>query len=120
MPTANWILTPARENLPMLSLGTSSDRIGSPEATHAYYLTAAKPIPQWHIAPYLSVNYSEKDHGINYPFGVNIPLARHWDLLPMNDGRRSHLILTYKEKSYNISLMAVYMSRVGLSVGFSF
>ena len=104
----------------MISLGTSSDRIGTIEGKHAYYLTLAKPIPKWRIGPYMSVNYSEQDHGINYPFGVNVPLAKQWDLLPMNDGRRSHLILTYKGKNFNISLMSVYMRRIGVSVGFSF
>lgn len=119
-PTANWILTTETPRSPLLSLGTSSDRIGTPEGKQAYYLTVAKGLPHYHIAPYFSVNYSEADRAINYPFGVNIALGRQWDLLPMNDGRRSHLILTYKEKNYNVSLMAVYLKRFGMSVGFSF
>ena len=120
VPTANWILTTETARAPLLSLGTSSDRIGSPEGKQAYYLTVAKGLPRYHIAPYFSVNYSETDRAVNYPFGVNIALGRQWDLLPMNDGRRSHLILTYKQKSYNVSLIAVYLRRFGMSVGFSF
>lgn len=120
MPTANWIMTTETTRYPMLSLGTSSDRIGSREGTQGYYLTIAKSVPKWHVAPYFSINYSATDRGINYPFGANIALAPQWDLLPMNDGRRSHLLLTYKQKSYSISLLAVYMRHVGVSVGFAF
>lgn len=120
VPTANWVLSTETQHSPLLSLGTSSDRIGSPVGTHAYYLTIAKGFPHQHIAPYFSINYSETDHAVNYPFGVNIALGKQWDLLPMNDGRRTHLLLTYKQKSYNVSLIAVYMRHVGISISFSF
>jgi len=120
MPTANWIIATETLRSPLISLGTSSDRIGSPVGTHAYYLTVAKGFPRQHIAPYLSVNYSETNHAINYPFGINFALCSQWDLLAMNDGRRSHLLLTYKQKNYNISLIAVYMRHTGISIGLSF
>ncbi len=120
VPTANWILSKETPRSPLLALGTSSDRIGTPEGRQAYYLTVAKGLPRYRIAPYFSVNYSEADRAINYPFGVNIALGPQWDLLPMNDGRRSHLILTYKQKCYNVSLIAVYLRHFGMSVGYSF
>jgi hypothetical protein len=120
VPTANWILNRASPRLPLVTLGTSSDRIGSREGTHAYFLTFAQGIPRWRLAPYFSVNYSETDRGFNFPFGVNIALGDQWDLLPMNDGRRSHLILTYKERNWNLSLIAVYMKHPGVSIGFAF
>lgn len=120
VPTANWTLATETTRSPLLSFGTSSDRIGSPEGTHAYYLTLGKGFPRQHIAPYFSLNYSETSRAINYPFGVNIALAKQWDLLPMNDGRRTHLLLTYKQNNSNISLIAVYMRHIGVSVGFSF
>lgn len=120
VPTANWILNRASPRLPLVVLGTSSDRIGSKEGTHAYFLTLAQGIPRLRLAPYFSVNYSETDRGLNFPFGVNIALGGQWDLLPMNDGRRSHLILTYKEKNWNISLIAVYLKHPGVSIGFAF
>lgn len=120
VPTANWVITRESARSPLTVLGTSSDRIGSDPGAQAYFLTFAKGIRSLRIAPYVSVNYSETDRGINFPFGVNIGLARNWDLLPMNDGRRTHLLLTYKQKNWNISLMAVYMRHPGVSVGFAF
>ncbi|HZP80990.1 MAG TPA: hypothetical protein VFB21_05075 [Chthonomonadaceae bacterium] len=120
VPTANWLLNRESARWPLLTLGTSSDRIGSREGTHAYYLTLARGIPRYHVAPYVSLNYSEQDRGVNFPFGVNIALGGQWDLLPMNDGRRSHLLLTYKEKNWNVSLIAVYLKHPGVSIGFAF
>jgi hypothetical protein len=120
VPTLNWVITRESARIPMISLGTSSDRIGSPEGKQAYYLTFAKAVPKLRIAPYFSINYSETDRGFNLPFGVNIALDRRWSLLPMYDGNRTHLLLTYKQKNFNVSLMAVYLRHFGLSVGFGF
>ena len=120
VPTANWILTTETPSSPLVSFGTSSDRIGSREGTHCYYFTVAKGVPRYRLGPYFSVNYSETDKAVNFPFGVNIALAHQWDLLPMNDGRRTHLILTYKQPNFNVSLMSVYLRHIGVSVGFSF
>jgi hypothetical protein len=63
----------------MISLGTSSDRIGTPPGPHAYYITFAKGIDKLRIAPYLSINYSEFEQRINFPFGVNVGLTTQWD-----------------------------------------
>lgn len=119
-PVANWIVSPETENAPMISLGTSSDRIFSPAGAQAYFVTFAKSLPRYGVAPYLSVSYSEWERTILFPFGLNVPLAPQWDLLGMNDGRNSHLLLTYKLPSTNVSLMYIKMRRPGISVGFSF
>lgn len=104
----------------MINLGTSSDRIGTPDGKQAYYLTFAKGIRALRSAPYFSINYSEADRKFNFPFGVNIGLSPHLDLLPMYDGNRTHLILTYKERNWSVSLLAVYLRHPGVSVGFAF
>jgi hypothetical protein len=120
LPTLNWTIMTQTARQPLINFGTSSDRIGTREGTRAYYFTFAKGIERLRIAPYFSVNYSEADRKFNYPFGINIALGPQWDLLPMNDGRRSHLLLTYKERNWNITLMAIYMKHPGISLGFAF
>lgn len=117
-PTFNWIASLETEKHPMVSFGTSSDRIGTPEGNQAYFVTFAKGFGKF--APYVSVNYSEFEQGFNFPFGVNIWLHPNWDLLPMHDGRRTHLLLTYKQPNYNISLMMIWMKRPGISVSIGF
>lgn len=120
VPTANWVMLTASASRPMVSLGTSSDRIGSREGTHMHYLTIAKSIPHLPIAPYVSLNYSETDHAFNLPFGANIALHPQWDLLPMYDGKRTHILLTYKAERWNVTLMSVFLRRAGVSFGWAF
>ena len=116
----NYTLTPETAKWPMISLGTSSDRIGTPKGPHAYYATFAKGIPALKIAPYISVNYSEHDRQLNFPFGANIQLTKELSLMPMHDGRKSHLLLTYSQEKYNVSLMWVWFKHPGISLSFGF
>lgn len=108
------------EKSPMISFGTSSDRIFSPEGKRAYYATIAKGLPGGRVAPYISVSYSEWEKRFLIPFGANVVLDEHWDVMGMNDGRNTHLLLTYKMPTSNVTLMLVKMRHVGISYGWSF
>jgi len=121
-PTANWTLSPETDRAPLLSLGTSSDRIFTKKGEQSYYVTFAKGIVGLPLAPYVSISYSEADRGLAFPFGVNIGLTRELDLMPMYDGRRTHLLLTYKQPGHNLTLMAVDLKKpkFGISVGWGF
>ncbi len=60
---ANWRIVEEGERTPMLMLGTSSDRIGTPEG-RAYYATASKDLERHldlPVAPYLGVAFGEYD-----------------------------------------------------------
>jgi hypothetical protein len=104
----------------MVSFGTSSDRIGTPPGPHAYYVTFAKSLPNLKMGPYFSLNYSEFDHGLNVPFGVNYQITPGLTTMFMNDGRKSHLLLTYSKDNWSISPMLIWMKHPGLSVSFGF
>lgn len=119
-PLLNYEILSETENSPLISFGTSSDRIGTPEGTRCYYLTFSKAIHGANIAPYVSINYSEFEDGLNFPFGVNINLSEDWVLLPMNDGRRTHLLLTYRQMQYSVSLMWVWFRHPGVSLSWKF
>ena len=49
--SATWFVLTETERRPALFLGTSSDRIGSPEGTQSYYLTGAKYLPIVRTSP---------------------------------------------------------------------
>lgn len=85
-----------------------------------YALTFGKTFQKLRINPYVSVAYSETDRNLNFPFGVNVRLDKHFSILPLNDGRRSHLLFTYKQPEWNVTLMYVYLQRFGVSVGYTF
>ena len=105
---------------PALFLGTSSDRIGSPEGTQSYYLTAAKHHPSWPVSAYASLNYSEWDGGLNFPFGAHVELGRGLPLQPMYDGQRPHLLLNYHRERYGVSLLWVWLEEAGISFNLGF
>jgi hypothetical protein len=119
-PLFTWFLITEEERRPALFLGTSSDRIGSPEGTQSYYLTAAKHHPTWPVSAYVSLNYSEWDGGLNVPFGATVELGRGFSVQPMYDGQRSHLLLQYNRERYGVSLLWVWLEEAGISFNLGF
>ena len=119
-PLATWFLFTESERRPALFLGTSSDRIGSPEGTQAYYATLAKYVPALRLAPYASLNYSEWDEGWNFPFGATVELGRGFALQPMYDGQRTHLLARHSGDRTSVTLVWAWLESwgVALSLGF--
>jgi hypothetical protein len=119
-PLVTWFLLTEGERRPAVFLGTSSDRIGSPEGTQAYYLTGAKYFPPLHASPYVSLNYSEWDEGWNVPFGANIELGRGFSIQPMYDGDRTHLLASFATSRYSATLVWAWLERAGVAVSLGF
>lgn len=103
-----------------MSLGTSSDRIGTPEGPKCYYLTVAKSLPNGRFAPYASLNYSEHDDEFNVPFGLNYRLGGPWTALYMHDGRRDHLLVAFAQEKWSASLLWVWFRHPGIALSWSF
>ena len=108
------------ETRPALFLGTSSDRIGSPEGKQSYYATAAKYLPFLRTSPYVTLNYSEWDEGFNVPFGATVELGEGFSVRPMYDGGRSHLMLNWAGGRFGASLLYVWLENFGVSVSAGF
>jgi len=119
-PLATWFLLTEDERRPAVFLGTSSDRIGSPEGTQAYYLTAAKHVPTLRASPYVSLNYSEWDEGINIPFGVHVDLGRGFGMQPMFDGDRGHMLASWSAERFSVTAIWAWFERAGVAMSFGF
>ncbi len=119
-PLATLFLLTENERRPALFLGTSSDRIGSPEGTQSYYLTASKRFGLSPVSGYLSLNYSEWDAELNLPFGVVVHFSDALSLRPMYDGAEPHLMLTWAAQRWSVSLLAVELEHPGISVAWGF
>ncbi len=116
----NYIIATETDRQPMINVGTSSDRIGTPPGPHAYYVTFAKGLSSLKAAPYVTINYSEYEKRLNFPFGVNFGISPQWSTLFMHDGRKSHLLLTYKKEDYSVSLMWIWFRHPGVSISWGF
>ena len=119
-PLATWFVVTETERRPAVFLGTSSDRIGSPEGAQAYYLTGAKYLPPVHVSPYVSVNYSEWDKGWNVPFGANIELGHGFSVQPMYDGNRTHWLGSYATDRLSATVIWAWLERAGVAVSVGF
>ena len=119
-PLATWFLLTEGERRPAVFLGTSSDRIGSPEGTQAYYATVAKYLPALRTSPYASLNYSEWDDGWNVPFGANVELGGGFSLQPMYDGNRTHLLASFATTRASVTAIWAWLERAGVAVSVGF
>jgi hypothetical protein len=119
-PLATCFVLTETDRRPAVFLGTSSDRIGSPEGTQAYYVTSAKHVPVLRASPYASLNYSEWDEGVNVPFGAHIDLGKGFSTQPMYDGERTHLLVTRAADRWSATFIWAWLERAGvaMSVGF--
>lgn len=115
-PLATVFLLTEGERRPALFLGTSSDRIGSPEGAQAYYLTVAKYLPLLRMAPYASLNYSDWDEGMNVPFGVSMEVGKGFYGRYMYDGQRSHIMGGLFREHWGVSLLWVWLESPGISL----
>ena len=85
-PLVTWFLTTETDTRPAVFLGTSSDRIGSPEGKQAYFLTVAKRAAWVPVSAYVALNYSEWDERFNVPFGLTGWIGQNFSVQPMFDG----------------------------------
>jgi hypothetical protein len=119
-PLVTWYLLTESHMRPAIFLGTSSDRIGSPAGTQSYFLTGAKHLWQLPLSVYASLNYSEWDGELNFPFGASVDLPWNFSLRPMYDGDRSHLMLTHYYRRLSFSALYVWYERLGLAMSLGF
>ncbi|MDX1384357.1 MAG: hypothetical protein R3190_11970, partial [Thermoanaerobaculia bacterium] len=119
-PLLSLFLLTETNRRPALFLGTSSDRIGSPEGTQSYFATVSKRFGDSRFSAYASLNYSEWDRGFNLPVGLEVGFGEHFSVRPMSDGSRPHLMLNYFRDRWGVSLLAVDLEYPGVSFAVGF
>lgn len=119
-PLATFFVMTETERRPAVFFGTSSDRIGSPEGMQAYYVTTAKYLPFLRTAPYVTLNYSEWDEGLNIPFGANVELGAGLSIRPMYDGQRTHLLASWSGTRTSVTFIWAWLESAGAAVSFGF
>ena len=119
-PLVNWFLVTERHGVPGVFLGTSSDRIGTDAGDQSYYLTAAKGLPWFPVSAYATLNWSEADEALNFPFGATLDLSHGFSVRPMYDGERTHLMASYGTERWVLSFLYVWLEHPGVSLGLGF
>jgi len=123
---ANWLALPETEDAPALIVGTSSDRIGTPER-RAVYATLSKDLEGWTnlpIAPYLGLSYSGYDEEVDVIGGVMVRWSEEWSSTHIWDGHNlHHLLETTFEERHTVGLLVVELDGaydVGLTYSINF
>jgi hypothetical protein len=103
-------------------LGTSSDRIGTPEG-QSFYATVSKDLsPQIDlpVAPYVGVAYGTYEDKARVIAGANVAFTRRLSSLLIFDGVYFHPTLSYFHGRHGISLLLVQGRDPGVSYSVRF
>lgn len=103
-------------------LGTSSDRIGTPDG-QAYFGTLSKSLERWTgfpFAPYAGVAYGEFEERWRAIGGLRVGYGGGWSSTLIHDGVNFHPTLEYTDGPHVITLLWVDTREVGIAYSLSF
>jgi hypothetical protein len=121
-PLVNWLVMPETERRPALIIGTSSDRIGTPDG-QSFYATISKNLKRetrLPIAPYVGVSYGTYEHRWLPLAGLNVYFTKKFSSLVIYDGVRVHPMLSYARGRHNFSFLLAFANKPGFSYSISF
>lgn len=117
---ATWVVQTENPSRPMIHLNTSSDRIGTPEGYQQVSANLSKTIEGTGVAPYIGVTYSGFEKGLVFPFGVSYSPSPNWNIIGMNDGRKSHLLISLSQRDTFVQLGWIWFERLSFTIGWGF
>ncbi len=121
-PLINWLVMPETERRPALILGTSSDRIGTPDG-QSFYATFSKNLKRetgLPIAPYAGVAYGTYEHNWRPVAGLNVYFTKKISSLVIYDGVRVHPMVNYAHGRHNFSFVLAFANKPGFSYSITF
>jgi hypothetical protein len=121
-PLINVRVLDERRTQPAIMLGTSSDRIGTPEG-QSFYVTVAKdlrPHTGLPVAPYVGVAYGTYEEKARVVAGANISFSRRFSSLLIFDGVHFHPTVSYFHGRHGLSVLLVRSKDLGLSYSLRF
>jgi hypothetical protein len=119
---ANWLAIKETAHRPALILGTSSDRIGTPEG-QSFYATFSKNLrreTRLPIAPYVGAAYGTYEDRLRAIGGLNIGFTERFTALVIFDGVHVHPLLNYSHDRHGFSFLLVRGRDPGISYSVSF
>lgn len=121
-PIANLLVLTENSKRPALIVGTSSDRIGTPDG-QSFYATLSKNLKDLTglpIAPYAGVAYSTHDDRFLGVGGLNVYFTERFSGLVIFDGVRVHPLLNYNFGRHAFSFVLANSREPGISYSIAF
>lgn len=121
---ANLVALKETERRPAVILGTSSDRIGTPDG-EAYFVTLSKGLPAlrgWSLAPYVGASYGTFEDELRAIGGLHVrPPRTNFSSTLIHDGKELHPTLEYRIRDRHVvSLLWVATEELGVSYSVAF
>jgi len=107
---------------PALIIGTSSDRIGTPDG-QSFYVTLSKNLAEQlklPIAPYVGVAYGTFEDELLAIGGLSVKLTNNLSSLFVFDGVHLHSVINYAWNNHTFSLVMVRSKDPGFSYSIAF
>jgi hypothetical protein len=121
-PLMNLLLVTETERRPALMIGTSTDRIGTPEG-QAFFATVSKNLTNstgLPIAPYAGLSFGTYDHRFRPIGGLTIFLKKGFSIISTFNGVQVHPLLNYTHGRHALSLVMVKGRQPGMSYSIRF
>jgi hypothetical protein len=121
-PLLNFVAVTETEKLPALIVGTSSDRIGTPDG-QSFYATFSKNLKRetgLPIAPYAGVAYGTHDRRWRPLGGLSVFFMRNFSSTVIFDGVRVHPLLNYTRGRHAFSFVLAFTNKPGFSYSITF
>ena len=102
---------------PAVMVGTSSDRIGTPEG-QSFYGTVSKDLrglTGLPVGPYVGLAYGTYEDRLRVIGGANLDFGKGFSSLLIFDGVHFHPTLSFHRERYGASLLLVRSKDVGVS-----
>ncbi len=117
---ATWRVQPENDSAPVIFFNTSSDRIGTPDGYQLASINFGKTIPNTKFSVYSTIAYSGFNKGLVFPFGASYSFSPQWTMTAMNDGRKSHALVTYSQANYFIQAGWIWFKHPAVTIGWGF
>ena len=121
-PLVNLHVLSETRKRPGIIVGTSSDRIGTPDG-QSFYVTVSKDLEPYlriPVAPYVGLAYGTFEDELNPIGGLSIRFGHGVSSLLIFDGVHLHSTLNYSWKAHTFSLVLVRSKDPGFSYSFAF
>ena len=121
-PLANFVAVTETERRPLVMLGTSSDRIGTPSG-QSFYATVSKSLERetgLPIAPYFGITYGTFEKRFRPIGGLNMFFGKGFSSTILFDGVKVHPLVNYSYGRHQFGFMLVESKRAGFSYNVSF
>jgi hypothetical protein len=121
-PLANFLALKETRKRPAIILGTSSDRIGTPEG-QSFYATVSKNLEHetdLPIAPYIGFAYGTFEKRTRIIGGINVYLSNKLSSTVLFDGVKVSPLVTYTRGRHQFGFVLAQGTKPGLNYSVSF